>query len=284
MKTSRRKFFRMAGISAMAIGGTQFMNPFTSLANSNPEVASDFEIGIATYGLRELSLDKMIEAMKNIDLKKVCIKSHHLPLDSTDDEIKNVIGRLKEAGLDPYGCGVVYMKTEEEVDRAFHYAKVAGFKIIVGVPNYELLDYVEEKVKHYDIIVAIHNHGPADLPYPAPEDIMSRVKGRDKRLGMCMDVAHVARLGLDPVKAIRESADRLYDVHLRDNTHPSKKGGCARAGKGSLNLPEIIKTLKDVDYKGVYAIEYTLEKFNPVPGTAETVGYLRGINDTLTSL
>ena len=46
MKTNRRKFFKMAGISAMAIGGVQFMNPFTSLAKSNPDVASDFEIGI----------------------------------------------------------------------------------------------------------------------------------------------------------------------------------------------------------------------------------------------
>lgn len=281
MKTNRRKFFKMAGVSAMAIGSVQFMNPLTLIAKDDPDADSDFEIGIASYGLRELSLDQLIEAMKSFDLKKICLKSHHLALDSTDDEIRNVITRLKQADLDPYACGVVYMKTEEEVDRAFHYAKVAGFKIIVGVPNYELLDYVEEKVKHEDIIVAIHNHGPADLPYPAPEDIMSRIKGRDKRLGMCMDVAHVARLGIDPVKAIRESADRLYDVHLRDNTHPSEKGRCARPGKGSLNLPLILKTLLDVGYKGVYTIEYTLDKNNPVLGTAETAGYLRGIMNTL---
>ena len=283
MKTCRRKFFKKAGISAMAFGGVQFMNPLASIAKSYSDEESDFEIGIASYGLRELNLDQMIDAMKELDLTKVSLKSHHLPLDSTDDEIRNVIARIKQAGLDPYACGVMYMKTETEVDRAFNYAKAAGFKIIVGVPNYELLDYVEEKVKQEDIIVAIHNHGPADLPYPAPEDIMSRIKDRDKRLGMCMDVAHVARLGIDPVKAIRDSADRLYDLHLRDNTYPGKEGRCARPGKGSLNLPMIMKTLMDVDYKGTYTIEYSSEKNNPVPGTAETAGYLRGIKNTLVS-
>ncbi len=281
MKTNRRKFFKMAGVSAMALGGAQFISPFEAFAKNSLDEVLDFEIGIASYGLRELNLDQMIDAMKSLDLKKICLKNHHLSLDSTEDEIRNVISRLKQTGLDPYACGVVYMKSEEEVDRAFHYAKVAGFKIMVGVPNYELLDYVEEKVKQEDIIVAIHNHGPADLPYPAPEDIMSRIKGRDKRIGMCMDVAHVARLGLDPVKAIRESADRLYDIHLRDNSHPSKKGGCTRPGKGTLPLPLVIKTLMEVGYNGVYTIEYSRDKNNPVPGTAETVGYLRGINNTL---
>lgn len=283
MKTSRRKFFGLAGVSALALGGFPPLRALASVTNNSLSETSEFEIGIASYSLRAMNLDQVIEAMKDFDLRKVCIKSMHLPLDSNDDEIRNVISRFKEADLDPYGCGVVYMKSKVEVDRAFHYAKVAGFKIIVGVPNYDLLDYVEEKVKQEDMIVAIHNHGPADLPYPRPEDIMSRIEGRDKRMGMCMDVAHVARLGLDPVQAIRESAERLYDVHLRDNTAPTKEGRCARAGKGSLNLPLIMKTLMDVGYKGVYAIEYEKDKNNPVPGIAETVGYLRGIKDTLTS-
>jgi len=34
--------------------------------------------------------------------------------------------------------------------------------MIVGVPNHELLVYVEQKVKAYDIKLAIHNHGTGD--------------------------------------------------------------------------------------------------------------------------
>lgn len=282
MKTSRRKFFKLAGISALAMGGYPSIKSFASPLNGVVPAKQGFEIGVASYSLRELNLEQVIQSMKELDLNKICLKSMHLPLESTDQEITQAISRLKKGGLDPYACGVVYMKSKEEVDRAFHYAKVAGFKIMVGVPNYELLDYVEEKVVKNDIIIAIHNHGPADLPYPRPEDILSRIKGRDKRLGVCLDVSHVARIGLDPVQAIRDCGDRLYDIHLRDNSEPNPNGKSTRPGKGSLDLPQIMDTLSDVNYTGVYAIEYENEKYNPVPGIAETAGYLRGIHDTLT--
>ena len=37
--------------------------------------------------------------------------------------------------------------------------------MIVGVPNYDLIEYAEQKVKEYDIKLAIHNHGPEDALY-----------------------------------------------------------------------------------------------------------------------
>jgi hypothetical protein len=52
------------------------------------------------------------------------------------------------------------MKNNETVDLAFEYAKKAGVNMIVGAPNYELLPYVEKKIKEYDLKLAIHNHGP----------------------------------------------------------------------------------------------------------------------------
>lgn len=65
-----------------------------------------------------------------------------------------------------YAVGPIYMKSEEEIDRAFDYAKRVGVKLIVGVPNYELLPYVDKKVKEYDFHYAIHLHGPDIKTYP----------------------------------------------------------------------------------------------------------------------
>jgi hypothetical protein len=39
-----------------------------------------------------------------------------------------VAAKVRDAGLDLYGCGVVYMKNEAEVNRAFEYAKAAGMQ------------------------------------------------------------------------------------------------------------------------------------------------------------
>jgi len=72
-----------------------------------------------------------------------------------------------------------------------------GVKLIVGVPNYDLLPYVDQKVKEYDFHYAIHLHGP-DMPlYPDAEDVWNNVKDLDPRIGMCLDVGHDTRNGKD---------------------------------------------------------------------------------------
>lgn len=281
MKTqTRRKFFKTAGI------GLAGMAAFPKLSEAGiPAVPADHhsgvEIGIASYGLRKLSVDEVIELMNDIQLSKISIKSMHLPYDSSNEHIESTIGKMKDAGLDPYAAGVVYMQSAEEVENAFEYARTAGFGMIVGVPDYELLDLAEEKVKQYDITLAIHNHGPDGMAYPSAMDAYERIKERDERIGICMDVAHIARSGIDPVGEIKAVKDRLYDVHLRDNTKNAKEGKTCRPGQGTLDLPAIIKTLKEVGYKGVYTIEYGIEEDTPLTGTAMTAGYIQGILATL---
>jgi inosose dehydratase len=100
MITNRRKFFKAAGVSALALGGLPSSKSVASVAKSHLAATSDFDIGIATYSLRTLNLEQMIEAMNSFDLKKICLKSMHLLLESGDDEIRNVITRIKDAGLD----------------------------------------------------------------------------------------------------------------------------------------------------------------------------------------
>jgi sugar phosphate isomerase/epimerase len=247
-------------------------HPSTSL-----DLPADVEIGIASYGLRNLSLDEVIEMMNDLQLSKISIKSMHLPYDLSPAEIERTMLKIRGAGLDPYTAGVIYMTSTEEVAKAFDYAKIAGFGMIVGVPDYRILDLAEQKVKAYDIRLAIHNHGPDGMPYPSATEAYDRIKDRDKRMGICMDVAHIARSGLDPVEEIYLVKDRLYDVHLRDNTANTREGEACRPGQGNLDLPAIIKALRDVEYQGVYTIEYGIEEDAPLTGTALTLGYIQGI-------
>ena len=109
--------------------------------------------------------------------------------------IGTVIGKFSAAGIKIYAAGVIYMKTQQEVDKAFAYAKALGVDLIIGSPNIELLGYVEQQVKAYGIRVAIHNHGPEDKLYPSPVDVYTRVKGLDERIGLCLDIGHAARRG-----------------------------------------------------------------------------------------
>jgi len=65
--------------------------------------------------------------------------------------IAETLGEGEGGGPGALCARLIYMKSEAEVDRAFAYARVAGMPMIIGVPNYELLDYTQPKVQEYDI-------------------------------------------------------------------------------------------------------------------------------------
>jgi sugar phosphate isomerase/epimerase len=207
---SRRKFIEKSGIGAA--GFTFF--PLTR--HQVKAMAVPFQLGIASYTFRKYSLEQSLEMAVRLNIRKMSLKSMHLPLESTAGEINAAMEKCRTAGVEIYGAGVIYMNKKEEVDQAFNYAKTAGMKVIVGVPAHDLLSYTETWVKKTGIGVAIHNHGPGDEVYPSPASVYDRIKDLDHRIGLCIDIGHTARIGLDPAAEARKYKDRLLDLHIKD--------------------------------------------------------------------
>lgn len=275
--SNRRKFIHQ---TILGITGTALM---PSMGRANVPVSKSItlsnaplQIGMAGYSFAKFSLDQSITMMKRIGLTNLSLKEIHLPLNSTDEQISAAMNKFKAADMNVYTVGVVYMKTKQAVDTAFSYAKKCGVNMIVGVPNYELIEYSEQKVKEYDIKLAIHNHGPEDALYPAPGDVYNRIKNLDARMGMCIDIGHALRAGTLPEKAIRAYKDRLFDLHIKDIHSSSKDGKGIEFGRGVINFGAVIESLRKVKYTGVCSIEYEKDMSDPLPGIAESVGYFRG--------
>ncbi len=271
MKQSRKNFLKTIGLATFSAPMLTFEKP----------IAPKLNIGLASYTLRKYTLDQVISICKILNIKDIALKNFHLPLDATDAEIKSVTTKMKEAGLNFYGGGVIYMKTEAEVDNAFRYAKAAEMKMIIGVPNHELLPYVEKKVKETDIKLAIHNHGPGDKVYPTPQTVYDKIEKLDNRIGLCIDIGHVVRLGMNPVEAIKKYGHRMFDMHLKDVDGIVEKSGSTQIGRGVIDIPQVLKALKSVDYQGVMSVEYEKDAEHAENGLAESIGYLRGILDTM---
>jgi len=162
------------------------------------------------------------------------------------------------------------------VSDAFDYAKAAGMKVIVGVPQPELLPLVNEKVRQYDIKVAIHNHGPTDKVYPTPDIAYEKIKDLDKRIGLCNDIGHTMRAGIDPAVSARKYADRLLDVHIKDVSEATANGHAVEVGRGVIDIPRLLKTLINIEYDGIVSFEYEKDAKDPLAGLAESVGYVKG--------
>lgn len=246
-----------------------------------PQPATDtyenFSLGIAGYTFVNFDLDKTLETLKRTDVHYLCIKNFHLPLTSSIEEIKAFHSKLNDAGVTGYAVGPLYMNTVEEVDQVFEYAKRVGVKTIVGVPSYELLPYVNEKVKEYDLNYAIHLHGPDIDKFPDAEDVWENVKDLDPRMGMCLDIGHDRRNGKDPVADLKRYHSRVFDIHLKDVTGATKQGYSVEVGRGILDIPAFVRMLREVNYTGVVSLEHERNMDNPFMGIAESIGYFRGV-------
>jgi len=236
---SRRSFFRTAGV---ALSATALIDSMPGISTAQAETSTPLTLGMASYTFRKFSLEDCLTMTKRLGLKKIAFKSFHLPLDSSPEQIAKTVQKVKDAGLELYGGGVIYMKNEEQVHQGFAYAKAAGMKIIIGVPNHDLLDLVEKKVKETDIMLAIHNHGPGDKVYPSPQSAYERIKDRDLRMGLCLDIGHTQRIGLDPAEEFVKYKDRIFDLHIKDVTRADKAGKTIEIGRGIMSLWNLKKT------------------------------------------
>jgi len=275
---SRRDFIKTAGL---AITGAAAFTESSHALPMRHVRRQPFSLGIASYTFRAFSLDETIEMTKRLGLTHLTLKDMHLPLLSTAEQIADVQKRIIDAGLTLASCGVVYMKTEEEVRRGFAYAKAVGIKMLVGVPDKSLLGLAEELVKEMDILLAIHNHGPNDERYPSPESAYSLVEGMDPRMGLCIDVGHTQRLGIDPAREIEQFSDRVFDIHIKDVTSSDAAGTTIEMGRGVIDIPGIMRTLQDIGYERTIHIEFEKDQKDPLPGVAESVGYVRGVLDAV---
>jgi len=240
-----------------------------------------FELALASYTCRKFDLAKTLEMAQQVGFRHIALKDVHLAMKSTPEQIKAVVAQVKAAGLDLYGGGVIYMRNEAEVNQAFEYAKAAGMRVIIGVAGPELLPLVDKKVKEYDIKVAIHNHGPTDKVYPIPETAYEKIKDLDKRIGLCDDIGHTARAGVDSATSLERFADRLLDIHIKDVTAANPQGSTTVVGRGVINIPQVIRTLVKINYTGMVSFEYEDQPDDPLPGLAESVGYVRGVMATI---
>lgn len=275
MGKGRRGFLKGVGLGATALA----LRP--SLLGLSPADRAGgvvpFKLGLASYTFREFTLDQTVAFCLRAGLPRISLKDFHLPLDLADEDIRAAAAKVRSAGLDLYGCGVVYMTSEPEARRAFHYAKTAGMSLIVGVPDHSLLDLCHGLVRETGVSLAIHNHGPGDKLYPTPQSVLEKIAGFDPRVGLCLDVGHAIRVGIDPASAARQAGARLLDVHLKDESEASPAGEPVEVGRGVIDIPRLLRALIAMRFAGTAAFEYEKDEKDPLPGLAESVGYVRGI-------
>lgn len=277
---SRRKFLKNSALAAstLLISGNTFSGSSNMFKEGiNRTDSQSLKLGIAGYSFVHFDLEESLTMMRRMDVRYLCIKDFHLPLDSTESQIATFHETLEKSNVKGYAVGPVYMKEKEEIDRTFEYAKRDGVNLIIGIPEPEDLAYVADRCKEYNIRYAIHNHGPEDKVYPNATVIYNHIKDLDSRLGLCFDMGHNMRDQKDPIKDLLRYKDRVFDLHLKNVTEATPQGTTCELGRGVIDISAFVNALHKIKYEGVCSLEFEKDMKDPLAGLAESAGYFRGV-------
>ncbi len=268
LNLSRRKFLALT--SAAAAGATFFDAPqvlrAAGLADKKDPYGG-FPMGAQSYSLRKFNVHDAIRHLQGMGLHHVEFFNAHLNVNSTDEQIAALKKVLDKADISISAHGVNGFNKNHDANRKiFDFAKRAGIRTITANPTRDSFDSLDKLVEEYGIRIAIHNHGPGAL-YDKAKDTIDAIKDHHKLIGACVDTGHYIRSAEDPAEVVLALGDRVYGVHVKDDTHKGDRGSHnVVIGEANLDVVALFKALRKVKFPadGSLSLEYEANADNPM--------------------
>lgn len=264
---SRRRFLSglTYGLAAGCVSGSGLAA--TAQAEQGSDPWRGWPVGVQSYSLRMFKLPEVIRHLQGMGVRYVEFAGTHLSPNASPAQIQEVLDLLKEAGLKVSAHGVNRFTADHEANRRiFEFAKRLGARTITADPDPASFESLNKLVAEYDIRIAIHNHGPTHR-YNKVDSVVQAIRGQDERIGACVDCGHYLRSGEDPVRCVRTLGRRVYGVHLKDEQEMNtRRSANVVIGKGHLNVVELFRALKEVQFPadGALSLEYEANPQNPI--------------------
>ncbi len=271
-ESSRRDFLRAAPAAASTAAAA---SSAVAMSPGTPQL----KLGVASYSFRQFQRSLAIRRTKELGAEYISIKEFHLKIRDDPKEWARGRAEFQRSGLRITGGGTITMVDDnaDDIKFNFEYCKAAGIPMIVAAPSAKSLGTIERFVQQYGIKVAIHNHGPEDKHFPAPQDALKLIKDMHPGMGLCVDVGHTTRTGRDILETVRECGSRLIDVHIKDLRNLMDKDSQVDVGDGAMPVAAIFKELIRMNYQGVVHLEYEINADDPMPGMQKSFAHMRGI-------
>jgi sugar phosphate isomerase/epimerase len=232
-----------------------------------------FTLGIQSYTFRNFDLEPALQRIQKLGLKHAEFYQKHVPLESNENQIKAILKVCSDHEVTPVAYGVQgFSKNHDANKKTFEFGKALGIRAFSANPDPDSFDSLDKLCDEYKIAIAIHPHGPVsatklDRWYSA-EKIMAAVKDHHALIGACLDTGHLIRSAQDPFNEklvpedqVRVMKGRNFGMHLKD--HDNKQKTDVVYGKGVLNVPAVLKALREVKFSYAISIEYEANPQEP---------------------
>ncbi len=231
-----------------------------------------FIVGVQSYSYRQFTLERALEQIQMLGLRYVEFYRGHVATNATEAQITAVRNLCEKYRVTPIAFGVEnFTKDHDANRRLFEFARRLGVRHLSADPSPDSFDSLDKLVAEFNISIAIHPHGPSGKAlhrWHSAEVIMKSVRDRHRLIGTCLDTGHLIRCAqdpfnqrLDPAQQIRVMGARNFGLHLKD--HDNKRRTDVVFGRGVLDVPAVLRALREVKFGGYISIEYEANANNP---------------------
>ncbi len=247
---------------------------------------ADWKMGVALYSFNQFSFADAIDKADSADVNYVeGFSFHKLGKEFNDksmssmtkDDIRNMIQMLKNKNIEMQSMYVSGAKNEADWKYYFELAKEMKMQHLVCEPDKQSWDMLDSLAGLYKIKIAIHEHAKGKSIYWHPDSVLAAMKNHPN-FGVCADLGHWERSGLNPAECLKKLEGNILGVHLKDiDQSDNPEANDVIIGKGVIKFPEVINELKRQRFKGVIHVECEHKMENNLAEVIEGKKYFEGL-------
>lgn len=288
-----RRGFIASAVSVAA--GAAFARSASAAQQNTSNAFGNFNVGIQSYTFRNFNLEQALQRIADLGVRNVELFRGHVPVNATEAQLNAAKNLLRSHNITPIAFGVERFTRDDAANRrVFEFAKNLGVRYLSADPDPDSFDSLDRMVNEFDIKIAIHPHGPSGQGgrmlhrWYSAEVILQAVRSHDRRIGTCLDTGHLIRsaqaphnLRLDPAQQIRAMGARNFGIHLKDHNNERKTDVVFGRDGGVLNVDEVLRALREVNFQGYMSVEY---EANPNDPTADVRACLDIVRESVRRL
>ncbi|MCY4778407.1 sugar phosphate isomerase/epimerase [Sphingobacterium sp. UT-1RO-CII-1] len=221
------------------------------------------KIGVALYSFNRFSLDEAVEKAKLTGVNYIeGFFFHRIGgefgdravselNDSEIEKVHSMLNRNQMEMVSMYADG----KTLADWEALFKKGQQLGMQFLVGEPEPELWDELNDLAGKYAMKLAIHEHAKGHSRFWHPDSVLHALDGRDN-FKVCADLGHWVRSGLDPVECLQKLEGHIVSVHAKDlDTFGNIEAEDVRMGDGVIDYSAVMDELYRQEYEGFIFVE-----------------------------
>lgn len=247
---------------------------------------AEWNMGVALYSFNRFSFADALDKADSAGVNHVeGFSFHNLGKEfndktmaaMTEEDISKMKEMLSAKNIEMQSMYVSGAKNEADWKYYFELAKEMNMQHLVCEPEKESWDMLDSLAGLYKIKIAIHEHAKGKSLYWHPDSVIAAMKDHPN-FGVCADLGHWERSGLNPAECLKKLEGNILGVHLKD-IHESNNTEAKDmiVGQGVIDFPSVVNELKKQHFKNVVHVECEHKMENNLAEVIEGVKYFEGL-------